>query len=57
MNGDFNDIRLTKERKSKVTTDLVGDYTHFNQLIDANFLVGLPLYGRRSMWYQGMVFL
>lgn len=36
--GDFNAIRSPVERKSRVVSTIVEDYSHFNQFIDSNVL-------------------
>ena len=41
--GDFNAVRSSEERRGRVENNTYGDYAPFNQFIDGNFLVDLPL--------------
>jgi len=41
------------ERKSCSTISGNDDFVPFNQFIDGNFLIDLPLRGRKFTWYQG----
>jgi len=51
--GDFNAVRSSDERRGRVENNVFGDYAPFNQFIDGNFLVDLPLCGRNFTWYRG----
>jgi hypothetical protein len=52
--GDFNAIRSSEERKSRVRRlEVLSEETHaFNQFIEANSLIDLPLCGRKFTWYS-----
>jgi len=51
--GDFNAVRSIEERRGRTyATDYVA-YAPFNQFIDGNFLIDLPLCGRSFTWYRG----
>ena len=51
--GDFNDIRIIEERRSVSVGQVAFNFTHFNSFIDNNFLVDLPLGGRKFTWFKG----
>ena len=51
--GDFNAIRSQVERKSRMVGTFVEDYSDFNQFIDNNILLDLPLCGRNYTWFRG----
>lgn len=53
MNDEFNVIRSIKITRSGANFNRVKGFTYFNQFIESNCLVDLPLCGRRFMWYQG----
>ena len=52
VNGDFNIIRSAEERRNKVSSVCYEDFTHFNLFIEDNYLIILPLCGRRITWYH-----
>jgi exonuclease III len=47
--GDFNVVRSSDERRGRVDNSS-GDFVSFNQFIDGNYLVDLPLCGRNFTW-------
>jgi len=51
--GYFNAIRSQVERRSRMVGTFVEDYSHFNQFIDINILLDLPLCGRNYTWFRG----
>ena len=51
--GDFNSIRSFAERKSRVVSSFIEDYSHFNLFIDSNILFNLPLCGKNFTWFIG----
>jgi hypothetical protein len=51
--GDFNAVRVPKERKSVGSTVHQTGSAVFNNFIDDNCLVDLPLRRRRFTWYRG----
>lgn len=51
--GDFNSIRSREERKSRGVVFRQHDADIFNQFIEENFLVDLPICGRLFTWYRG----
>lgn len=51
--GDFNAVRCMEERRSVGSVGISGGSALFNQLINDNFLVDLPLRGRSFTWYRG----
>jgi exonuclease III len=51
--GDFNAVRNTPERRSTSAGQRPLDQLGFNRFIDDNFLVDLPLGGRKYTWYRG----
>jgi hypothetical protein len=50
---DFNAVRNTAERRSSSAGQRSLDLLGFNRFIDENFLVNLPLCGRKYTWYIG----
>lgn len=50
--GDFNVVRCVEERRSVGMVCRQSRITNFNQLIDGNFLLDLPLRGRSFIWYR-----
>ncbi|PNX54413.1 cysteine-rich receptor-like protein kinase [Trifolium pratense] len=50
---DFNAVRSDEERRSVSQGLRSHDYLSFNQFIDNNDLVDLPLCGRSFTWYKG----
>jgi hypothetical protein len=51
--GDFNVIRSTEERRINMAREQNEDFSQFNQYINGNFLIDLPLCCRNYTWYQG----
>jgi len=51
--GDFNVVRGPEERRSTGNMQKASCVASFNNFIDANDLVDLPLIGRRFTWYRG----
>jgi hypothetical protein len=51
--GDFNCVRVPEERKGRWTVFRQADANLFNNFIDDNFLIDLPICGRMFTWYQG----
>jgi len=51
--GDFNAVRNLEERRSRGVAVRSLDYHPFNDLIDNDVLVDLPLHGRNFTWYKG----
>jgi len=43
---DFNTVRSSEERRGRIENTIYVDYAPFNQFIDGNFLIDLPLCGR-----------
>ncbi|KAK2361094.1 hypothetical protein QL285_086291 [Trifolium repens] len=52
--GDFNAVRNTPERRSTSAGQRPLDQLGFNHFIDDNFLVDLPLGGRKYTWCSGL---
>jgi len=51
--GDFNAIRRRSERVgSRVMYDLSSEINGFNSFIDANFLLDVPLVGKKFTWFN-----
>lgn len=50
--GDFNDVRSREERRYVSVSHFFSDYTHFNLFIADNFLLDLPLGGRKFTWFK-----
>ncbi|GAU31957.1 hypothetical protein TSUD_288910 [Trifolium subterraneum] len=44
-------VRSSDERKSRAVNNSIDDVSPFNQFIDGNFLIDLPLCGRKFTWY------
>ncbi|KAK2383914.1 DNA-(apurinic or apyrimidinic site) endonuclease [Trifolium repens] len=51
--GDFNAVRRIDERRSTSNGQRPSDHLAFNRFVDDNFLVDLPLCGRKFTWYRG----
>jgi exonuclease III len=51
--GDFNVVRSQEERRSVGSVANQLGSAAFNNMIDSNFFVDLPLRGRRFTWYRG----
>jgi exonuclease III len=52
--GDFNAVRCAEERKSVGSVNInVSGSANFNNMIENNCLIDLPLRGRRFTWYRG----
>jgi hypothetical protein len=51
--GDFNAVRCREERCSVTSAGGVMDFESFNQFIEGNVLIDLPLCGRMFTWYKG----
>lgn len=51
--GDFNVVRCVEERRSVGVTLRQSGIVNFNQLIDGNFLIDLPLRCHSYTWYRG----
>ncbi|GAU28487.1 hypothetical protein TSUD_294900 [Trifolium subterraneum] len=51
--GDFNAVRSDAERRSLSQGLRSPDQASFNQFIDDNDLIDLPLYGHNFTWYRG----
>jgi len=51
--GDFNVVRGVEERRNVGSTPRVLGVFPFNNFIDDNDFVNLPLIGRRFTWYRG----
>ena len=50
----LNAIRSVSEQRGRGTGERIKDYDDFNQSIDANALIYLPLCGRGFTWYRGV---
>lgn len=50
--GDFNVICSIEDRCNRSEGDIYEDFSHFNQFIEGNFLIDLPLCGRNFNWYH-----
>lgn len=50
--GDFNVVRSCEERRSHSTINGNEDFAPFNNFIDGNYLIDLPLCGRNFTWYH-----
>jgi hypothetical protein len=51
--GNFNAVRNLDERCSPSAGSCTVDHISFNNFIDENFLIDLPLGGRKFSWYRG----
>jgi len=51
--GDFNAVRGVEERRSARREGDTTDFAPFNNFIEENMLIDLPLCGRRFMWFKG----
>jgi len=51
--GDFNVIRCVDERCTTGNVSSQAASAHFNQFIEGNFFIDLPLWGRRFTWFRG----
>ncbi|GAU32654.1 hypothetical protein TSUD_219040 [Trifolium subterraneum] len=51
--GDFNAVKCIDERLSVRGVHSTSDHIPFNQFIDDNTLVNLPLSGRKFTWFKG----
>jgi len=51
--GDFNVVRCSEERRSVGGAVNLLSSASFNDMIDGNCFVDLPLRGRRFTWYRG----
>jgi len=51
--GDFNVVRYGDERKSVGGVFSQASSAHYNNFIDGNGLIDLPLRGRRYTWFRG----
>ncbi|GAU46317.1 hypothetical protein TSUD_243380, partial [Trifolium subterraneum] len=54
--GDFNAVRGSEERSGRSSNPIqnsVVEYSDFNSFIENNFLIDLPLGGRKFTWYRG----
>lgn len=51
--GDFNVVRCPEERRSMGAHGGATEYEHFNQFIEDNGLIDLPLCGRNFTWFKG----
>jgi hypothetical protein len=51
--GDFKAVRSINERRPTSIGKRPPDHIVFNSFIDDNFLVDLPLCGRKFTWYRG----
>jgi hypothetical protein len=51
--GDFNAVRHLDERRSPRVVPRQVDHLPFNRFIEENFLIDLPLSGRKYSWYKG----
>ncbi|GAU22961.1 hypothetical protein TSUD_247050 [Trifolium subterraneum] len=51
--GDFNAVRSIEERRSSRAGSHSSDHIPFNQFIDDDVLIDLPLSGRKFTWYKG----
>jgi len=51
--GDFNVVRCSEERRSVGGAVNLLSSASFNDMINGNCLVDLPLRGRRFTWYRG----
>ncbi len=52
MGGGFNDVWSFVEQKSIAIGQINEDYSHFNNFIDDNILLDLPLSGRSFTWFR-----
>ena len=51
--GDFNAIRSKSERKGvKDRGDKSSEITGFDRFIDSNFLLELPIVGKKYTWFK-----
>jgi len=51
--GDFNAVHGVEERRSVRNGDVYPDFGPFNNFIEENVLIDLPLRGRRFTWFKG----
>ena len=51
--GDFDAVQCTEERRSLGSVFNLGWSKNFNNFIDENLLVDLPLRGRKYTWFRG----
>jgi hypothetical protein len=51
--GDFNAVRNVSKRRSVGNFHRITGMEGFNQFIDGNLLIDLPLRGRGYTWYKG----
>ena len=51
--GDFNAVRNVDERRSMGSVPSQVASASFNQFIESNFLIEIPLRGRRFTWFRG----
>ncbi|WJX34558.1 hypothetical protein P8452_22662 [Trifolium repens] len=51
--GDFNAVKFMDERRSSRADPRSMDHIPFNQFIEDNNLVDLPLLGRKFTWFKG----
>lgn len=51
--GDFNSVRCLEERKGRSLVFRQLDADLFNNFIEDNFLIDLPICGRLFTWYRG----
>jgi exonuclease III len=51
--GDFNAVRRIDERRSISAGQRPLETIAFNRFIEDNFLIDLPLCGRKFTWYRG----
>jgi hypothetical protein len=51
--GDFNAVRGPDERRSNSVGQRPEDNIAFSRFIEDNFLIDLPLCGRKFTWYRG----
>jgi hypothetical protein len=52
--GDFSVVRGLEERRSRGLAINLSDCGPFNDFIDNNVLVDLPMHRRGYTWYKGM---
>jgi len=50
--GEFNAIRSRNERKGVGTTDYSNEIKGFNNFIESNLLMDLPIVGKKYTWFK-----
>ena len=52
--GDFNVVQMVEEGENVGVVPRISEHAPFNNFIDDNLLVDLPLYGRRFIRFKAM---